>query len=91
MSGPHQFVPTLDIDYDREKWRADAACAGTYMEVMFNPDATDHATSLCDLCPVFNECDLYATEFKPPAGIWAGQDSKKRERARRAAMKKRRG
>ena len=80
MSGP--FVPTLDVDYDREKWRAEAACRGTF-ELMFDRDQQDAAMSLCDLCPVIDECDAYAVEFRPPAGIWAGIESKQRERDRK--------
>ena len=89
-TGRPPLIPTLDVTYDSESWRGDAACPGTFMEVMFNPDAENLAMSLCDLCPVFDECEIYATEFKPPAGIWAGQDSRKRERERRADLKQKR-
>ncbi len=87
MSGPYGQLQPLDIDYDRESWRAEAACAGSY-NLMFDRDQEEAAKALCDLCPVIAECDAYAAEFKPPAGIWAGIDSKKRKRARLAAMKR---
>ena len=82
MSGPHQFILTLDIDYDREAWRGDAACIGTF-ELMYDRDQEAAAKSLCALCPVADECEAYAAEYRPPAGIWAGVESKERERIRR--------
>lgn len=82
MSGPYRDTPTLGIDYDREAWRADAACIGTF-ELMYDRRQEKAAKSLCSLCPVIADCEAYAAEYRPPGGIWAGVESKERERARR--------
>ena len=82
MSGPNRNTPTLGIDYDREAWRAGAACAGTF-ELMYDRTQEKAAKSLCSLCPVIADCEAYAVEYRPPAGILAGVESKEREKARR--------
>ncbi len=65
-----------------EPWHDEAACRGSY-DIMFNPDHISVAVALCAKCPVFAECDAYATEYLPPAGVWAGVDAKARIRVAR--------
>ena len=88
MSGPYRQIPTLDIAYDREAWRADAACRGTFLDPMFNRDQEEAAKSLCDLCPVIDDCEAYAVEYRPPGGVWAGVESKERERLRKRVQRR---
>ena len=87
MSGSYQFVPTLDVPYDNAAWRSEAACRGEG-DLMFNKATEETAIAICGGCPVFDECDTYASEFRPPAGVWAGVESKERERLRKQVQRR---
>ena len=65
-----------------EQWHDEAACRGRY-DLMFDETRVSVAVALCARCPVYAECDSYATEYRPPAGVWAGMDAKTRRRLQR--------
>ena len=65
-----------------EPWRDEATCRGSH-DLMFDPTRISVAVALCAGCPVFAECEAYAAEVEPLAGVWAGVDKMARKRARR--------
>ena len=75
------------------EWMADAACLDHDPELWW-PDnevyqgeavaaQTSAAKSVCDTCPVIDECYAYATAIRADHGIWAGMTSPERRKARK--------
>ena len=71
----------MGLQVNGEVWRAEAACRDMY-DLMFDEALVSVAVTLCAGCPVYAECDAYAAEVEPSAGVWAGVDAKARTRVR---------
>lgn len=83
-----------------DEWRRDAACR-TLPLALFFPVATngkylqseiDHALSICEGCPVSDECYAFGRRDKERSGIWGGvlfePGSRRNRRARQAQRAK---
>jgi WhiB family redox-sensing transcriptional regulator len=77
-------------------WRALAACSG-YPNSLFFPandgaedTAVEKAKSVCQVCPVADECLGYALETNQRSGIWGGTTEKERKSLRRKWLAERR-
>lgn len=61
-----------------DSWREDAACKGVDTNIFFpvmgdyTNDIPTAATTLCDRCPVSDDCLTYALDAPTTLGIWAG-------------------
>lgn len=86
--------PTLEIEedeFEQPSWRDDALCKGFDPGVFF-PDEGDtaaiaYAKSICEGCPVIEECLSYAVEMNQTEGIWGGTTKQERRRLRRRWLK----
>lgn len=79
-------VQLFEPDFDH--WREGAACHAV-PEISFFPapddlGAVSLAKSLCNTCPVVDECLAFAIETRQPDGIWGGMTPKERNRLRRS-------
>jgi WhiB family redox-sensing transcriptional regulator len=77
-------------------WRTRAACAG-YPNSLFFPAsdgadeiAVEKARSVCQVCPVADDCLTYALETNQRSGIWGGTTEKERKSLRRKWLAERR-
>ena len=68
-----------------QTWRDRAACHGN--DVLFlseRPKDVAQAQRICLDCPVFDQCQDYAKQIRPTAGVWAGRDcNDRRKRGKR--------
>ncbi|MGI8808480.1 MAG: WhiB family transcriptional regulator [Acidimicrobiales bacterium] len=78
------------FDWDTAKWRDDAACRHTNVELYFPAgntgaavDQIEAAKAVCRSCPVQRACLQFALESNQEAGIWGGKDEDERRRLRR--------
>jgi WhiB family redox-sensing transcriptional regulator len=83
-------------------WQMHAACRETDAGVFFHPSrergpaaaARDAAAKrVCAVCPVIEECGLYALLVQEPYGVWGGLTAGERHellRAGRGALRRRR-
>lgn len=57
-------------------WTEDALCAQTDAEIFFDPtpEGAKTAKSICQRCPVFDQCEDFALETDARFGIWAGKN-----------------
>lgn len=86
--------PTLEIEedeFEQPSWREEALCKGFDPDVFF-PDEGDtagiaYAKSICEGCPVIEECLSYAVEMNQTEGIWGGTTKQERRRLRRRWLK----
>ncbi len=86
--------PTVEIEEDeleQPSWRDQALCKGFDPDVFF-PDEGDtaaiaYAKSICQGCPVIEECLTYAVEMNQTEGIWGGTTKQERRRLRRRWLK----
>ncbi len=85
------------VDWDRERWRDQAACRSLDPNLFFPAGATgaavEHiqaAKAVCRSCPVVEACLRFAIETNQEAGIWGGRDEDERRRLRRAWREDRR-
>lgn len=90
------YGPTTLATSPIADWRARAACSG-YPNTLFFPAtdaadeaAVDRAKSVCDVCPVTNDCLEYALETNQRSGIWGGTSEKERKSLRRRWLAERR-
>lgn len=74
-----------------EAWMARGACRDADPNLFVPGDAFDgydpeypsrEAKNICDRCPVFAECDAWATTNEP-YGVWAGKTHYQRKQLRR--------
>ncbi|MBT8197337.1 MAG: WhiB family transcriptional regulator [Acidimicrobiia bacterium] len=77
-----------------EGWRQDAACLGAEADLFFpvseESDETARAKSICEVCPVRDECLQYAFSTKQTEGVWGGMTGSERRRFVRREREKRR-
>jgi hypothetical protein len=63
-------------DRHTQSWRDDALCKGIGPDRFFSGrgdnDTVDAARSLCERCPVADECGRYAMSHRVKYGIWGG-------------------
>src|SRR4051812_8048126 len=66
-------------------WRHRAACVGSdHLFLSEDPEDVADAQRICIDCPVFNDCQDYAKQIMPTAGVWAGRDcNDRRKRGKR--------
>jgi WhiB family redox-sensing transcriptional regulator len=74
-----------------QNWRSEAACINTGSHHFFpagddnqgpeSDEAIAYARTVCSVCPVTDECFLYAIETNQRYGIWGGTTAKERRRA----------
>ncbi len=63
----------------KEAWEEEAACKRVHPSVMFPPTGLEHhlsvkfAKSICNECPVQEECLNFALRTKQKFGIWGGK------------------
>lgn len=79
------------------EWRDLAACKDTDPESYFPVgtsgaalDLIDRARSTCQICPVVEECLMYALETNQEAGVWGGYAEDDRRRLRKRWLAERR-
>lgn len=79
-------VRLIEVIGPEPTWQVHAACRGQ-TEVMFPQRGGDprEAKALCASCPVFDECDAWATAEQPRHGITAGLSERGRRQRRAAA------
>ena len=84
----YRHSPIEDLDeIDPPSWREDAACRGFDASVFF-PDEGDaagiaYAKTICESCPVMDDCLSYAVEMNQTEGVWGGATKQERRRLRR--------
>ena len=71
-------------------WRDDSACRER-PDVDFFPfpedvQAIGRAKEVCAICPVADECLMYAIETRQGDGVWGGHTPKERTKLRRKGM-----
>lgn len=71
-------------------WRDNAACR-EWPDVDFFPfpedgQAIGRAKEVCNICPVAEECLMYAIETRQGDGVWGGHTPKERTKLRRKWM-----
>ena len=83
-------------DWDDERWRKQAACRYTDVNLFFPTGTTgaavDHikaAKAVCGSCPVADACLEFALKTNQEAGIWGGRDEDERRRLRKVWRKSR--
>lgn len=81
----------------QEPWYEEAACSSYPAEMFFPsseaPSAANAAKTICEGCPVREECLAFALETAQVEGVWGGMDAgerrrllrRNRDRARRRA------
>lgn len=81
------------------EWRDLAACTHSDPDLFFPIGSTgpavdqiDKAKAICVMCPVVEECLMYALESNQEAGVWGGyaEDERRRLRKRWLAERRRR-
>jgi WhiB family transcriptional regulator, redox-sensing transcriptional regulator len=81
--GPSDLAADLVVS-----WKNRAACVGYPSSVFFPtadtpPDLVDKAKSICEVCPVAQDCLEYAFETNQVAGVWGGYTEAERRSMRR--------
>ncbi len=75
----HQRLPGATTD--AWEWRTHGLCRGLDSAIFFHPDherdpARHHrdalAKSLCQRCPVLQQCRTHALTVREPYGVWGG-------------------
>jgi WhiB family redox-sensing transcriptional regulator len=68
-----------------EKWRDDAACKGSDVNVFFpvSDDDAGPAKAICATCPVRDACLEWAMATRQEDGVWGGLTDTERRRLRR--------
>ncbi|TKG61568.1 WhiB family transcriptional regulator [Prauserella endophytica] len=68
-------------------WRNQAACRNEDPELFYPLPASDasesHAKSICQTCPVSNNCLIEALTSGAPDGIWGGLNDAERRNLKR--------
>ena len=79
------------------EWRDLAACKDTDPESYFPIgtsgaalDLIEKAKATCQICPVIEECLMYALETNQEAGVWGGYAEDDRRRLRKRWLAERR-
>lgn len=77
----------LMFEPDDRGWRAEAACAGSDLDLFFPPeddfDKIAEAKDVCATCPVVDDCLQFALSTNQTDGVWGGMDANERRRLRR--------
>lgn len=96
--GATNAIWTKVFDWDKERWRDQAACLHVDPELFFPVGTTgiaivtiDAAKAVCRSCPVRDACLQFALETKQEDGVWGGTDEAERRRLRRTWRAGRRG
>lgn len=91
---PKKPVPTARVD---TTWREYANCRYMSPQLFFPAHTTDGAVleievakGLCRICPVREDCLLFAFETNQDVGIWGGTTEDERRKLRRAWVASRR-
>jgi WhiB family redox-sensing transcriptional regulator len=69
-------LPFSVFNYD--DWSEKALCLGVKISFFFASSNTNHAKNICSLCPVKNECLIWALIYKEE-GIWGGTTDRERK------------
>ncbi|HUR22599.1 MAG TPA: WhiB family transcriptional regulator [Acidimicrobiales bacterium] len=82
---------------DDPRWRSDAACRDTNPDLFFPVGTTGEAVAetraaitLCQRCPVREQCLEFAMATNQRDGIWGGMSEEDRQRMRSAWLARRR-
>ena len=85
------------FDWDDSGWRHAAACRDTDPNLFFPAGTTgvaveeiEAAKSLCQTCPVREQCLEFAMVANQEAGIWGGMSEEERRKMRSAWLASRR-
>ncbi len=84
------------IALDRS-WQPVALCRGNHSHLFFPPSNSERkdererrelrAKSICQVCPVADDCLEYAMTIREPYGIWGGlTEAERRQRVNRMAV-----
>lgn len=88
----------VDATWDNRSWRQQAGCANLDTNMFFptgltgsSIEQTNLAKSVCQDCPVANQCLEFALRTLQDYGVWGGRTEEERRvirRSRRAAARK---
>ena len=75
--GPRPLLESSTMPFNRNNWRAEAACAGMDSSIFFVSRGTPptEALKICGTCPVTEECAEFAASYDKPvisSGVWGG-------------------
>ena len=82
---PSGAVPDLEAMLRRPAWFGGAACRGAGHVAYFpsRGESINPAKSVCDSCPVIDDCLAHALADPELQGIWGGTSVKQRQAMRR--------
>lgn len=78
----------VERTFDAAEWRVDAACRNHPTDLFFPPHGVSHqqfdaVRTICQQCPVIEDCLQYALENNERHGIWGGLSERQRRQLRR--------
>jgi WhiB family redox-sensing transcriptional regulator len=81
----------VQATWDAERWRTDAACGDADPAIFFPVGSTGaaletvaEAKAICEVCPVAQECLIFAVTTNQEYGVWGGLDEEERREVRRS-------
>jgi WhiB family redox-sensing transcriptional regulator len=93
MSGPSGAGAAMAwsrATWNAESWRIDAACRDEDPTIFFPVGVTgpavavvEAAKAVCAVCPVAQECLMFAVTTNQEYGVWGGLDEEERHEVRR--------
>jgi WhiB family redox-sensing transcriptional regulator len=76
--------------WDAEAWRVDSACRDVDPRIFFPvgtsglaAEVANEAKAVCAVCPVAQECLIFAVTTNQEYGVWGGLDEEERREVRR--------